>query len=375
MDNNRSVAHIMIPYIRPTETFIYDRITNHISYRPFVITDEPPVNTSQYPFPDIRTLADRPLLERKYDALMKKTISTSPFLTGELKKSSPSVAHAHYGTVGLAALPSCSESRVPLIVSFYGIDASALLGAKAAAGRYRELFQKAAAVSVLSEDMKNRLAAHGCAPEKLFVHHLAVDTAAMTPSTRAKDGPVVIVSVGRLVPKKGMDMLIEAFSRITGKSVEAALHIYGDGPLENDIRRLVSEKKLEKSVTLHGGRPRSEVISAIKEADIFALFSNTGPDGDMEGTPTVLIEAGALGVPSVSTLHAGIPEVVTHNKTGLLCGEKDIEAFAENLSSLAQNPSLRAEMGAAARSHICERFDIRAVMSEIESLYDKVYRP
>ncbi len=367
------VAHILIPYIRPTETFIYDRLVNHIRYTPFILTNEPVINRDMFPFGGpVHTLAERPLTERKADALARRAAKSSPYFTATLRREKPAAVHAHYGPVGAAVAPSADAAGIPLTVSFYGIDASAFLSDPRHAARYRRMFQSASVVSVLSADMADRLASAGCPEGKIRIHHLAVDTETLTPApvearNRAR---VRIVSAGRFVEKKGMELLIDAFEKTISQGVDAELHLFGSGPLEKQAAARASACRFADRISFFGHRPRAEIIAAVRDADIFALFSVTASDGDMEGTPTVLIEAGALGVPSVSTMHAGIPEVVGDGETGLLVPERDVEAFAGALARLASDPGLRSTMSRAARARVEKLFSIRSVMRQIESDYE-----
>jgi glycosyltransferase involved in cell wall biosynthesis len=372
------VAHILIPYLQKTETFIYDRVTNHVRYSPFILTDEPVINADIFPFGGpIYSLASRPAPLRTADTLFKKAAGFSPYFLSVLSRKKPAVVHAHFGPVGAAAAQAAKMLGIPLVVSFYGIDASALLDSPEYKKEYKRLFRAAAVVSVLSENMGERLARAGCPKDKLRVHHLAVDTAALQPKSEkpaAAGAPFKIVSAGRLVPKKGMALLVNAFGIMAGKGIDAELHIYGEGPLGDDIKKQIAEKKLSRRVKLHGRRGRAAVFDAMRGADAFALFSVTGPDGDSEGTPTVLIEAGALGLPSVSTIHAGIPEVVVDGRTGFLVDEYDVENFVSRLIQLAEHPRLRHTMGRAARTRIAAEFDIKKVMRKIESDYDSIVK-
>ena len=367
------VAHVLIPYIRPTETFIYDRLVNRIRYSPFILTNEPVINMDMFPFGGpVHTLAERSLTERKADALARRAANSSPYFTAALKREKPAAVHAHYGPVGAAVAPSAEAAGIPLTVSFYGIDASAFLRDPRHAASYRRMFNTASVVSALSADMAERLAGAGCPEEKIRTHHLAVDTEALKPATATTRDRrrVRIVSAGRFVEKKGMELLIDAFEKAVSRGADAELHLFGSGPLEKQAAARASACRFADRISFFGHKPRAEIISAIRDADIFALFSITAADGDMEGTPTVLIEAGALGVPCVSTLHAGIPEVTADGETGLLVPERDTEAFASALVRLASDPGLRSLMSLAARARIENLFSIRSVMRQIEADYE-----
>ncbi len=370
------VAHVLIPYLRKTETFIYDRLINHKRYAPFILTDEPVINADMFPFGNpIYSLAERPQAVRVADTFFKKTFSVSPYFQTILKRREPAVIHAHFGPVGAVVAPVAKALGIPLIVSFYGVDASSLIDQPEYQSRYKKLFRQAAVVSVLSGEMAKRLVAGGCPEGKIRIHHLAVDTAAIRrrpERSQTEEGRFRIVSAGRFVPKKGMALLVSSFEILTKSVPGAELVIYGDGPLEESVKKQVAEKRLGKRITFCGHKGRGEVLSAMREADAFALFSVTGPDGDQEGTPTVLIEAGASGLPSVSTNHAGIPEVIEDGHTGFLVDENEVERFAARLEQLALHPRLRVTMGRAARNRIKSEFDIHKVMSAIESDYDSL---
>lgn len=375
MNEYPPVAHILVPYLRKTETFIYDRIRSHIAYSPFVLTDEPVRNAGQFPFSPIHTLASRPFPEKKLDTAFKRAAGVSPYWVKTLKKQGAKIAHAHYGPVGAAAARSAAAAGVPLVVSFYGIDASAFLRDPVHRRSYKRLFRSARIISVLSSDMGERLVEAGCPEDRIRIHHLAVDTDSLTPDRRETGGESStfrIVSVGRLVPKKGMARLVRAFAEFIRRVPDAQLQICGTGPDENEVRRAIIDCKLSGKVLVSGYIPRDQVLETIAQADVFALFSVTAPDGDREGTPTVLIEAGALGVPAVSTFHAGIPEVIDHKKTGLLVAEKDESAFAAALLELWEDRQKRIDFGTAAREKIVSEFSIASVIRSIERDYSEL---
>ncbi|HOO56312.1 MAG TPA: glycosyltransferase [bacterium] len=376
MHENKSVAHITVPYLRPTETFIYDRIMNHKKYRPFILTDEPLQSMDIFPFGGrIYTLAGKNIFSRKLDAAFKRFAGRSVYFARVLGAKRPDVVHAHYGPVGAAVVPVAKSLGIPLVVSFYGVDASALLDHPDYIDSYRKMFKEASIISVLSDDMARTISEAGCPLEKIRVHHLAVDTGAIHQrefTEKDDKNRLRILSVGRMVPKKGMLYLIEAFSMLLNSGVDAELSIYGSGPLENEVKRRTADKGMQDHVNFRGHRSRNEVFAAMRRSDVFALFSVTAPDGDREGTPTVLIEAGAAGLPCVSTRHAGIPEIVIDDRTGFLVNEFDVAGFATRLIRFGNDIELKRAMGKAARKRIAGEFDINKVMSGIEFDYDSL---
>ena len=105
---------------------------------------------------------------------------------------------------------------------------------------------------------------------------------------------------------------------------------------------------------------------------MLAAPSITARDGDAEGLPTVIVEAAASSLPAVGTRHAGIPEAIVDGKTGFLVAERDAEALGDRLGALLGSAELAARMGAAARSHAEQRFDLARQTERLEEIYDRV---
>ncbi|MEW5946207.1 MAG: glycosyltransferase [bacterium] len=364
------VAHVCVPYLRATETFIYDRIAHPADFRSAVVTNEPVINRRMFPHEPVYSLAERSVLRRKSDAAFRRVAGFSPFYAGAFRRSGADVVHAHYGPVGCSVLSEKTRGGLPLMTSFYGVDASALLTDRAYRAGYRELFSRSGAISVLSQDMKTRLCEAGCPEEKILIHHLAVDTGRVKRRVSEPPGEEIrITFAGRMVEKKGAEFLVRAFEKVLKSCVNARLDLAGDGPLLPRVRELVERLGLGDAVRFHGMRSRDEVLALMEAAHVFALFSVTSAGGDREGTPTVLIEAGAVGLPVVSTIHAGIPEIVIEGETGFLVPERDVTEFAKRLVILCGDRDLRARMGAAARLRIESEFSLETVIKQLEADY------
>ncbi|HEX9370510.1 MAG TPA: glycosyltransferase [Roseiflexaceae bacterium] len=197
----------------------------------------------------------------------------------------------------------------------------------------------------------------------------------------------LILSVGRLVEKKGFPDLIAACARLKAAGRRFRCAIYGEGPLEGELAALVERLGLADCVTLPGACSQRELIPVFQRADVFALAPFVTEDGDRDGIPNVLVEAMACGLPVVSTAVAGIPELVrpgdpsTHSTSsgqagsgqgnGLLVAPRDADGLAAALAALLDDPARRAEMGAAARRTVVERFDLRAAARQIAALFEQ----
>jgi colanic acid/amylovoran biosynthesis glycosyltransferase len=180
---------------------------------------------------------------------------------------------------------------------------------------------------------------------------------------------VRLLSVARLVPKKGIGIALRAFAAVCRDIDQLQYDIIGDGPLRSELTELARELAITDRVRFLGAQNNQSVQRAMLDADIFLAPSLTGPDGDEEGTPTVLIEASSSGLPVISTLHSGIPEVVLDGVSGYLVPEGDVSALASRIRYLIQNPDEWARLGHAGRRHVEDAFDIHALTRQLEAVY------
>nr|WP_272916441.1 glycosyltransferase [Parapontixanthobacter aurantiacus] len=186
----------------------------------------------------------------------------------------------------------------------------------------------------------------------------------LLPSARAKSedegakrgGTAQIVMTGRLVEKKGHLFALDAFERIED-TVDFHCTIVGGGPLLETVKKEVRARGLEEKVTLLGSVQHEIALRTLDRADLFLLPSVTATNGDQEGIPVALMEAMAKGIPVVSTRHTGIPELIEHGRSGLLCEEHDAEGLAENIESLCRDPVLRERLAKAGRKKVAAEFE------------------
>lgn len=165
----------------------------------------------------------------------------------------------------------------------------------------------------------------------------------------AAAAPPLILSIGRLIEKKGYPYLIDACARLKTGGLRFRCEIAGDGPLHTALLDLIAARGLAAEVRLLGPTPQDDIIRKLAQARVFALACATDSDGGMDNLPTVIMEAMAAGLPCVSTRLAGVPEMVDHETTGLLVRERDPEALAQALARLLHDESLARRMGEAGR--------------------------
>jgi glycosyltransferase involved in cell wall biosynthesis len=203
-----------------------------------------------------------------------------------------------------------------------------------------------------------------------LVHH-GVDLQEFRPHAAVGDesGPPLLLSVGRLVEKKGFADLLLACHRLKQSGRRFRCRIYGDGPERGRLMTMLEELGLGTHVEMAGARPRPEIMRAYQEADVFALTPLVTEDGDRDGIPNVIIEAMASGLPVVTTAAGGIPELVTPGAEGLVARPRDVEGIAASIATLLDDADMRRKLGSAGRGTVQERFDVRHSARELAALF------
>ena len=281
------------------------------------------------------------------------------------------VMHCHFGPNGLRslALRNIGAIRGKLITSFYGYDVSEFPRQKKR-NPYTQLFAQGDLFLAISEHMRGKLIDLGCHPKSILVHPLGVKPKLFHPARRPVPGALTrITTIGRMVSKKGIEYGLQAVAALARQEQPVQYLIIGDGPLRPKLEHMVKDLALEGVVRLAGWMSRPEIVRALGETDILLAPSVKAENGDEEGTPVVIMEAMAAGVPVVSTLHAGIPELVRDGVSGFLVPERDVPQLASVLRRLVQSPDLRAQIGAQGRLDITEQHDIHKLNGRLIGIY------
>jgi glycosyltransferase involved in cell wall biosynthesis len=183
-----------------------------------------------------------------------------------------------------------------------------------------------------------------------------------------KPVPGRILSVGRLVEKKGYTWLLDALAILRSRNIGFRCDIYGGGPMRASLDERIEALGLHDMVKLHGARLQAEIVDAYHTAAVFALAPVVTDNGDRDGIPNVLVEAMASQVPVVSTSISGIPELIASGSEGLLVEPGDPRALADALQAAIEDGARVARMAAAGRAKVERHFDLVANTARLRAL-------
>ncbi|MHB8596412.1 MAG: glycosyltransferase family 4 protein [Ktedonobacteraceae bacterium] len=212
--------------------------------------------------------------------------------------------------------------------------------------------------------------------QKIHLVYHGVNTQQFSPDETNLRGDEVnrvplILSVGRLVEKKGYQYLIMACKILIERGIQFHCAIYGSGPLQQDLQQQIAQLDLEEYVHLYGDRTQETLPAIYRGATLFVLAPCIAQDGDRDGMPNVLLEAMATGLPVVSTPVGGIPELIEHERNGLLVPEKDALLLANALDHLLCDATLRNRLGKEARHFITAHFDAEQNLQRLLTCFQR----
>lgn len=353
----KTIAYFVSENIKTHQRFIYNQIVKITNYRTIVIGPFDNADRTEFPF------------ENYYN------INKIKDLKKFFEEQGIIAIHAHHGSHGQEILPVCEKYNIPLIVSIRGRDGSDRPEIfEKNAKRYSALNKHGAHYYPVCQYLAEGLRRLGIPAKNMHVLYggIELDLFPYSNRTLPRVGEIRVLSVGRLVDKKGFVTLIKAFKRIYSQYPNARLHIIGAGEDEKRIKSTIAEYNLKDVVILRGAMDSKQVSDELKKAHIFCLASQTAKNGDIEGIPNALKEAMASGLPVVSTRHAGIPELIEHQRTGYLAPERNDMELAKGIQFFIENPDIWTDYTERARKVIEEKFDVNKQIIEQQRLYSLV---
>ncbi len=294
----------------------------------------------------------------------------APFLAGKFD-----IVHCHFGPNGMkgALLKDLGAINAKLVTSFHGYDMSSY-PREHGEDVYEGLFGKGDLFLPISEVWRDRLVRFGCDRRRIRVHHMGIDTKRYRFRARRplSDGKVLLVTVARLVEKKGVAHGIRAVAKALRTYPGLEYLIVGDGPLRGSLQSLIDDLGVGASVKLTGWKEQEDIVELMERAHILLAPSVTDGRGDQEGIPVAIMEAMATGMPVISTMHSGIPELVQDGRCGFLVPEGDEEALAGRILFLAGHHETWGPMGRQGRTIVEEQYDINRLNDRMAVLYEDI---
>lgn len=358
----------------PSETFIRSQGEALQNFSPYYVGSRFVKGLS---LPSDRTFVINPggILGAAKEATFKIS-GFSPPLYQKMQQLQPALVHAHFGVCGTLALPLAKHLKLPLIVTFYGLDATLDANSRQNSLTHRVYFRRQARLKqetklfiAVSEFIKQKLLTQGFPAERVIAHYYGVNTQLFQPDPKIARRPVVLF-VGRLTEKKGCEYLIKAMAQVQMQYPDVELVVIGDGYLRAELEALAA-KQLKRYKFL--GFQSSEVVKQwMNQATLFAAPSITASNGDSEGLPTVVVEAQSMALPVVGSVHAGIPEAVIHGETGFLAPERDWQQLAKYMLRLLGDQALWQRFSLNGQERMRLHFDLPKQTRILEELYQKV---
>ena len=282
------------------------------------------------------------------------------------------IIHCYYGPNGILGITLRKMgAKGKIVTSFHGYDISEFVSIYGNSV-YKDLFINGDLFLPNSRYGRRKLIKLGCDEKRIKVHCMGIDLKRFKYYKRKFKSreAVKILTIARLVEKKGHEYAIRAVAKLIAKYENILYMIAGDGPFRDKLDSLVSDLGVSDHVKFLGAIEQNEVLNIYRQAHIFILPSITSRDGDQEGAPNVLKEAQSTGLPIISTHHGAIPEVVSDGRSGFLVSERDVNALVERLDYLIRHPELWPKMGRYGREIVEQRFDIHKLNRKLLKIYE-----
>lgn len=336
------LVHLVSRFLPRSETFTYELIRHVPGFEHHVLTLDRE-NPDLFPFEHL-VVANA---EEEYAA--------------HITRLRPAAIVCHFGPVGMAGLIPSLVCGIPVLTVFHGYDVSMLLRDPAWVERYQALFRLGCHAICVSDEGRRRLLGIGCPPEQATTVHLGVDLGRFRfclRRLRRPGDPMALLVVARLAEKKGIPVVLRAVRRGLDRGLEVSLRIVGEGEEREHLVHLTRDLGIERHVTFVGPLDSEGVRQEMASCDALLQTSVTAANGDQEGIPVVLMEAMASGVPVIASRHSGIPELVEHERTGLLVPENDDQSTSRAIARLESDAGFASQLTVAAREHLEAEFNI-----------------
>jgi len=354
-----NIAIYLQHYLSPSMTFIYRQILGvSNSFSTLVLSSHKVENMDMFPF-DRVYLKSRNLARVKTSRVFNKIygphklLSRKPkisynqkrYFTKIISNNDIKLIHAHFGPSGIEILPIAKQLNIPLVVSFHGYDGSILLNYEDYKQNLKRLIEYSHVI-VPSHFMLNELNEEvgNLINYSIINYGIPLNDFRYVKRTSVKGKvdrgeKLTFLQVSNFVEKKGHFFTVSAFKELLKFYPKSQLVLAGNGNLKGEIQELVNNLGLNHKVIFPGAVNHKQVSDFMSNADVFLHHSVTSTQGDKEGIPNVIMEAMATGLPCISTLHAGIPELIKDGINGFLVEERNIESYVQKMIKLVSSSS------------------------------------
>lgn len=367
-----------------TTTFIYNEVvelsTTHI-VRYLCIERK---NPEQFPFDHVRvvpyqvnriTRKIRWILETRGIKLLFKSKKFSEAINNEIASFNPDIIHCHFGYEALRFIDNLDKRfrNIPTLISFRGYDASQHLNRPSYVRSLRKvLAMPNVHCTFVCDFLRKNLVNKGLVIKSYIILYSGtkLDHFTPSPSNVTENPEFIFLQISSFMPSKGHRYTILAFKRLldSGQVKNARLILAGGGILLDSIKLFAQQVGMENYIEFPGWVDKYKTLDLLKKADVFVHHS-VNENGATEGIPNALMEAMAMELPVISTLHAGIPELVEDGVNGYLVAERDIEGYAKAMYEIMKWPRRLPDN----RKKVAMKFEFSKHMSHLSSFYDKIF--
>lgn len=366
-------------FVGRTTNWLYDHLRVVPRYTPLVLCDTL-ANRREFPELEARAIDHDRLGRRIWRRLAGRRLYPPDRIW--LKRVAPRVLHSHFGYVASNDLHLAQALSVPWIVSFYGADVYELGRQEDWRRTYAAVFRRATKVLALGPAMASSLENLGCPSHKVAIHPLGVDVDQLPSQRRLlRPGePLRLLFAGTFREKKGIRYVVEGVAQARKMGVQLELQLVGgaqakpgDRETVDAVSRLISELGIEDVVRRPGFLEFDRLMEVALRSHVFVAPSVTAADGDAEGTPFVLQQMMATGMPCIATEHSDIPYLFGDARA-MLVPERDGAAIADRIQRYWKEPDTLVADGDRLRQQMRAHFDVRPCAERLAQLYDRLLR-
>jgi colanic acid/amylovoran biosynthesis glycosyltransferase len=361
-----------------TQTFVYNEINKLAEHHEVKLLTTERLNEEKSAFKDVvlmplrQTALRRRLfweLERRDLFINRKNKAFSKKVNELIVAFKPDVIHGHFGYETMTLLDNLNPTSIPIFITFHGYDASQMLSRKSYISKMNSFFQKFNVIpTTVSRYMKSDLIQAGMKVKNARINYCGIDIQHFSiPPITIPSKYFIFLQIASFSEKKGHVYTLKAFRLFLSSQIDKKkyrLILAGAWDLFEEIKRLCTELGLDEYVEFPGAVNPSQAYTLLSQADVFVHHSIVASNGDKEGIPNAVMEAMAMQLPVLSTLHSGIPELVEDGVNGYLVAEKDVEGYAKRMADILSWGKLDRN-----REKIKQQFSLEPHTEHLLSMY------